>query len=105
MSKKTPMFEAMRKLCGRQRKGDRARMEDEKRKIMEQGFAGMNAMIGGWIDPGLLKPQKQGSGSRSRIFDVATTFQGFLWQALQGQSSCREVVREVQAMRVAHGKP
>jgi hypothetical protein len=36
--------------------------------------------------------------SRERIFTLARTSWGWVWQVLQGNTSCREVVRQVQAL-------
>jgi hypothetical protein len=45
----------------------------------------------------LLKPTSAGAGSRRRVFFLARIFWCFIWQALQPNTSCRAVVRKVQA--------
>ena len=45
----------------------------------------------------LFEPPATGTGSRKRLFPWDRTFWCFLWQALQPQTSCRAVVRKVQA--------
>jgi Transposase DDE domain len=105
MPNQTPMFEPMRKLCGRAAGGVKSALEKQRARLAEQGMAGMNALLGDWIEPELLRPQKKGAGSRRRVFDLATTFQAFLWQALHAQASCRDAVREVQGARLANNQP
>jgi hypothetical protein len=46
---------------------------------------------------GLLKRSSEGKGSRDRIYSIRRTFWCFLWQVLQPRTSCRAVVRKVQA--------
>src|SRR5688572_4752168 len=104
MPNSTPMFEPMRKLCGRAGRGLRRELEKERAELKELGMAGMNALLADWIEPELLRPAASGDGSRRRVFDVATTFQAFLWQALHAQAPCRDAVREVQAARLASGQ-
>jgi hypothetical protein len=101
----TPMFEPMRKLCGRAGGGMRKALETERTQLAGQGMEGMNALLADWIEPELLRPQKKGAGSRRRVFDLATTFQAFLWQALHAQAPCRDAVRQVQAARLASKEP
>lgn len=45
----------------------------------------------------VLAAPQSGSGSRRRVFDRSRTFWLFLWQVLQPGTSCRAVVRQVQA--------
>ena len=93
------MFEPMRKLMGRCGRSLRRAMEAERSELLRQGFGGMTRVLSRWIDPKLMAPEHTGSFSRVRLFDFATTVQGFLWQVLQGQAPCREVVQQVQATR------
>ena len=51
----------------------------------------------------LLKPSS-GDHSRERIFTLARTFWCWIWQVLQGNTSCREVVRHVQALFALHSQ-
>lgn len=46
----------------------------------------------------LLSAEDEGPNSRQRIFSLRLTFECFLWQMLQPNTSCREVVRQVQAL-------
>lgn len=98
------MFEQMRKLNGRRPRSLRFELERERERLSRTGMAGMSALLADWIKPELLQPTQRGDGSRQRVFDLATTFQAFLWQELQGQAPCRDAVREVQAVRLASGQ-
>ena len=51
----------------------------------------------------LLASQDDGSGSRQRIFSLRLTLEGFVWQLLKPNTSCRDVVRAVQALFQAQG--
>ena len=46
----------------------------------------------------LLTMPDTGANSRERIYTLSRTFWCFLWQVLQRMASCREVVRQVQAL-------
>jgi len=101
MQWKTPMFEPMRKLMGRCGRSPRKTMEAQRSQLLRRGFGEMTRVLSRWIDPKLMAPENEGNFSRVRCFDFATTVQGFLWQILQGQASCRQVVQQVQATRAA----
>ncbi len=46
----------------------------------------------------LLASEDEGTNSRERIFSLRLTFECFVWQLLKPKTSCREVVRAVQAL-------
>jgi hypothetical protein len=46
----------------------------------------------------LLAAEDEGPNSRERVFSLRLTCECFLWQMLQPKTSCREVVRQVQAL-------
>ncbi len=50
-----------------------------------------------FLSPDLLDPPRTGHGSRKRVFDMALVFWCFIWQMLLPKTSCRAVVRQVQA--------
>jgi hypothetical protein len=52
----------------------------------------------------LLCAQEDGPNSRERIFTLRLTFECFLWQMLKPKTSCREVVRQVQALLRLQGR-
>ena len=51
----------------------------------------------------LLARAEEGPNSRDRIYSLRLTCECFLWQMLNRQTSCREVVRQVQAQFRLHG--
>jgi len=57
-----------------------------------------------FLPPPLLSAQDDGPNSRERVFSLRLTFECFIWQMLQPQTSCREVVRQVQALFRLHGR-
>lgn len=57
------------------------------------------------LPPALLAATDEGLNSRDRIFNLRLTFECFVWQVLTPQTSCREVVRHVQALCRLHDRP
>lgn len=53
----------------------------------------------------LLSSEDEGTSSRERAFPLRLTFECFLWQRLKPRTACREVVRQVQALRTLYGRP
>ncbi len=51
-----------------------------------------------FLPPPLLAAEEEGPNSRERVFSLRLTFECFLWQLLKPKTSCREVVRQVQAL-------
>jgi len=56
------------------------------------------------LPPELLASEDEGCNSRERIFSLRLTFECFVWQMLKPDTSCREVVRAVQALFKSEGK-
>jgi DDE family transposase len=50
------------------------------------------------LPPPVLSATDEGPNSRDRIFNLRFTFECFVWQLLKPGTSCREVVRHVQAL-------
>ncbi len=48
--------------------------------------------------------EEEGPGSRERVFSFRLTLAGFVWQLLKPNTSCREVVRAVQALFQSQGR-
>src|SRR6266576_2196289 len=55
------------------------------------------------LPPPLLSATDEGPNSRERVFSLRLTFECFIWQVLKPKTSCREVVRQVQALARLHG--
>ena len=54
--------------------------------------------------PAALAPKTRAPTAASAIFTLRLTFECFLWQMLKPKTSCREVVRQVQALLRLQGK-
>jgi hypothetical protein len=52
----------------------------------------------------LLCAEEEGPNSRERVFSLRLTFECFVWQMLKPHTSCREVVRQVQAQMRLGGR-
>ena len=63
----------------------------------------LDRLFGPWLPPGLLAQADEGANSRERIYTVRRTFFGFLYQVLNPQCPCREIVRQSQALFALHG--
>lgn len=55
-----------------------------------------------FIPRSLFPKNAQKQNSRDRVYNQPITFWGFLWQTLTPQTSCREVVRQVQSLFKLH---
>lgn len=58
-----------------------------------------------WIEPWRLSPQDEGPHSRDRRWSLRLVFWTFLWQVAQAGASCREAIRQAQALCLQTGKP
>jgi hypothetical protein len=105
MPSKTPMFALMRPLKGSAPRSVRRQLEVQRAALRQQGMSELNAVLERFVEPGILAPADEGQCSRRRVFDMATTTQAFLWQALHSQAPCRDAVLQVQATRLAAGQP
>jgi hypothetical protein len=61
--------------------------------------------LGPALPPALLDKPSSGPHSRRRVFCLTRTFWGWIWQILQANTSCREVLRQFQAMLAISGLP
>lgn len=68
------------------------------RKLRQQTLTHLDALFGPLLPPGLLAQADEGPNSRERIYTVRRTFFGFLYQVLNPNCPCREVVRQIQAL-------
>ena len=58
-----------------------------------------------FLPAAVLATTDEGPNSRDRVFNLRLTCECFLWQLLKPETSCREVVRQVQALLRLHGRP
>ena len=61
--------------------------------------------FGTWFPKNLLPKAPDKSNSRDRTYTRGRTFWSMLWQGFNPKSSCREVVRQIQAVFELHGGP
>jgi hypothetical protein len=57
-----------------------------------------------WILPWRLAQQDEGEHSRDRLWNLRLTFWTFLWQVAQAGTSCREAIRQAQALCRLQGR-
>src|SRR5436309_4191262 len=57
-----------------------------------------------WIAHWRLAQQDQGAHSRDRCWNLRLVFWSFLWQVGQAGASCREAIRQAQALCLASGR-
>jgi hypothetical protein len=72
--------------------------------VRQTALAQLQQHLRDFLPAPLLSAEDEGLNSRERIFSLRLTFECFLWQMLQPKTSCREVVRQVQALFRLHGK-
>jgi Transposase DDE domain len=70
--------------------------------LRQQSLCHLELLLSPLLPPGLLSQADEGPNSRERIFSVRRTFFGFLYQVLKPDTSCREIVRQIQALFALH---
>ena len=73
-------------------------------RLRQHTLAQFQEQIRNLIPAPLLSQQEQGPNSRERCFSLRFTFECFVWQMLKPRTSCREVVRQVQALLRLQGQ-
>jgi len=68
------------------------------RTVRSQPLPQLEKVLGRLLPPGLLVPAAARTNSRQRLYSLPCTFWAFLWQALNPDCPCREVVRLLQAL-------
>jgi hypothetical protein len=58
----------------------------------------LDVLFGSFLPVGLLSQTDEGPNSREQIYSLRRTFFGFLYQVLNPDCSCREVVRQIQSL-------
>jgi DDE family transposase len=70
--------------------------------LRQQSLLHLDQLFGRFLPPALLAQADEGLNSRERIFSVRRTFFGFLYQVLNPDCACRQVVRQIQALFTLH---
>ena len=94
-----PFLPAFRHLLGPM--GSRA--QDHLRKVRQATLSQIEDRLCPALPAELFKNFAGGDFSRDRVYTLARTFWCWIWQVLQANTSCRAVVRQVQALFAARG--
>src|SRR6266436_8192556 len=90
----TPFFPALRSRL--------AALGHRVQTLRQQSLCHLELLLAPFLPPGLLSQADEGPNSRDRIYSVRRTFFGFLYQVLKPECSCREIVRQIQALFALH---
>ncbi len=71
-------------------------------RLRQQSLLCLDRLCSPFLPPALLAQADDGPNSRERVFTVRRTFFGFLYQVLNPDCACREVVRQIQALFALH---
>jgi hypothetical protein len=71
-------------------------------QVRPQSLAHLEQLVQPQLPAGMLAQADAGTNSRERVYSVRRTFFGFLYQVLNPECSCRQVVRQVQALFALH---
>lgn len=78
--------------------GHFARQVHRLRTTTDKALHQFEALFGHWIVSYRLAQQDQGAHSRDRCWNLRLVFWTFLWQIAQAGASCREAIRQAQAL-------
>lgn len=71
-------------------------------QLRQQSLCHLELLLAPFLPLGLLSQADEGPNSRDRVYNVRRTFFGFLYQVLKPDTSCREIVRQIQALFGLH---
>src|SRR5512146_2920297 len=86
----TPFFPAWRPRL--------APMRQRVQRLRRQSLMHLDRLFGSLLPAWLLAQAGEGPNSREQIYSVRRTFFGFLYQVLNPDCPCREVVRQIQSL-------
>ncbi len=72
--------------------------------LRQQSLLHLELLFGQFIPSWLLSQADEGPNSRDRIYSLRRTFWGFLYQVLNPDCPCRQVVRQIQAFFCLHNR-
>lgn len=75
-----------------------APMGQRVQRLRRQSLLHLDLLFGSLLPPWLLAQADEGTNSRESIYSVRRTFFGFLYQVLNPDCPCREVVRQIQSL-------
>lgn len=91
-------------LFGRQRRSQLDLLRAQSEQWRQSSLSRLCEIFGSWLPAAMLSPTAKGINSRQRTYPMNLTFWAFLSQVLNPGSSCREIVRKVQAWCVPQDK-
>ena len=94
----TPFFPALRHCLAPMG----SRVHAASRGLAQATLAQIEDRLAPGLGPDLLVKPATKDHSRERIYSLHRTFWCWIWQVLQGNTACREVVRQVQALFALH---
>lgn len=92
------------RLWGRQRRSQLEQLRAQTAQVRQAGLSRLHELFGAWLPRTLWAPAPAGLNSRQRLYPLNLTFWAFLSQVLSPGSSCREIVRKVQAWYAPRGR-
>jgi len=66
--------------------------------LRQQSLPHLDLLFGALLPTWLLSQSDEGPNSREQIYSVRRTFFGFLYQVLNPDCPCREIVRQIQSL-------
>ena len=75
------------------------------RALTSSALHQFEALFGPWLPLGCLSQAEDGPHSRQRRWPLRLVFWTFCWQIAQAGASCREAIRQAQALCLATGQP
>jgi hypothetical protein len=90
-------------LCGRPRRSQLDQFRAQTETVRQASLSRLSEIFGPWLPATLFVPSAGGLNSRQRLYPLELTFWAFLSQVLSPGSSCREIVRKVQAWYAPQG--
>jgi hypothetical protein len=98
MKNTTPMFPGFHLQTLRRKPRSAQQKLSEKLALLQQkSFKQIGEVFEKFIPRTLLKPEKEGSMSRRRLFSKENTFWAFFSQVLDADGGCKEVIRKLQS--------
>jgi hypothetical protein len=90
----TPLFPELRHALAPMK----SRVRTALRGFSQSTLLQIEDRLGPALEAGILRKPSEGDHSRERVFTLPRTFWSWIWQVLQVNTSCREVVRQMQAL-------
>jgi hypothetical protein len=98
MKNSTPMFPGFHlQTLRRKPRSEQQKLADKLALLQRKSFKQIGEVFEKFIPKALLKPEKEGIMSRTRLFSKENTFWAFFSQILDADGGCKEVVRKLQS--------